>query len=275
MNWFSNFFKANHRLGFRIVKTGIAVTLCVVISNFFNLSQPFFIVVAAVMTMGKSIDASVKSGRNKLLGVLIGTVLGYGLAFLSPGNAGLCGVGIILTLYLCHLLKLTGAATLSCFVFTAMMFSLGTAFTCIVNSFIGVIIALLVNLVIMPPNYADQIKKSCELLCNQIENSIQDCQELCQIDTRAIETTISKLNYNINMYISQAKFLRWNDDEVFNTSCKITTYNMILDELKALEVIHLSRDTIEPGTELYTVYHYHLNRMNKLYEYISSNDETK
>jgi uncharacterized membrane protein YgaE (UPF0421/DUF939 family) len=273
MSWFSNFFKTNHRLGFRIVKTGIAATICVVISDFFNLNQPFFIVVAAVMTMGKSIDASVKSGRNKLFGLLIGTAIGYGLALVSPGNAGFCGVGIIITLYLCHLFKLNGAATLACFVFTAMLFGLGTPATCIVNSFIGIIIALLVNLIIMPPNYAAEIKNSCELLCSQIEQSVKDCEDFCQLDTRAIEATIAKLNYNINMYISQTKFLRWNDDEVFKTSCKISTYNMILDELKAIEVIRLTQDTIEKGTELYTVYNYHLNRMNQLYEYASSKDE--
>ena len=87
MKWLSNFLKTNHRLGFRVVKTGIAVTLCVVISTFLKLDQPFFTVIAAVMTMGKSIDASIKSGRNKIFGVLIGAVIGYAFVSLSPANA--------------------------------------------------------------------------------------------------------------------------------------------------------------------------------------------
>ncbi len=101
MKWLLDFLKTGNRLGFRVVKTGIAVTLCVVISALLKLDEPFFAVIAAVMTMGKSIDASIKMGKNKLIGVLIGAAIGYGFVMLSPGNAGLCGVGIILTLYLC------------------------------------------------------------------------------------------------------------------------------------------------------------------------------
>ncbi|NLG92661.1 MAG: hypothetical protein GX485_03735, partial [Clostridiales bacterium] len=52
MKWLQNFLKTDHRLGFRVVKTGIAVTLCVVLSTFFKLNQPFFTVIAAVMTIG-------------------------------------------------------------------------------------------------------------------------------------------------------------------------------------------------------------------------------
>lgn len=267
MKWLSNFLKTNHRLGFRVVKTGIAVTLCVVISTFLKLDQPFFTVIAAVMTMGKSIDASIKSGRNKIFGVLIGAVIGYAFVSLSPANAGLCGVGIILTLYLCHFFRLNGAATLSSFVFTAVLFQLGTPLTGAVNCFIGILIAIIVNLVIMPPNYAEEIKKSYDQLCGLVDESMGNAAAIQQIDTGAVEAGIQKLSYNVKMYITQAKFLRWNDDEVFKMSCKISTYKMILDELKAVEVMELTENTAQPGSELYTVYHYHMDRMKKLLEH--------
>nr|WP_319489899.1 aromatic acid exporter family protein [uncultured Caproiciproducens sp.] len=273
MKWLSNLLKTDHRLGFRVVKTGIAVTLCIVVSTILKLDQPFFAVIATVMTMGKSIDASIKMGKNKLIGVLIGAAVGYGFVMVSPANAGLCGVGIIVTLYLCHLFKLYGAATLSSFVFAAMMFQIGTVLTCITDSIIGIVIAILVNLVIMPPNYADEIKKSFTQLCGQIEQSMENAASFWQIDTFAVETAIQKLSYNVNMYIAQAKFLRWNDDEVFRISCKISTYKMILDELKALEVMELTEDSAEPGTEIDIVYHYHMDRMRKLYEHAQQDTE--
>ena len=267
MKWMLNLLKTEHRLGFRVVKTGIAVTMCIVVVSFLKLDEPFFAVIAAVVTMGTSIDASIKMGKNKLVGVLIGAAVGYGLVMVSPGNAGLCGVGIIITLYLCHLFRLYGAATLSCFVFAAMMFQIGTAFTCIINSIIGIVIAILVNLVIMPPNYADEIKKSFTYLCGQVEQAMESAALFQQIDTFAVETAIQKLSYNVNMYIAQAKFLRWNDDEVFGISCKISTYKMILDELKALEVMELTDGPAESGSEIAVVYHYHMDRMQKLYEH--------
>lgn len=267
MKWLSNFLKTNHRLGFRVVKTGIAVTICVAVSTFLKLDQPFFTVIAAVLTMGKSIDASIKSGRNKIFGVLIGAVIGYGFVSVSPANAGLCGVGIILTLYLCHFFRLNGAATLSSFVFTALMFQLGTPLTASINCLLGIVIAIVVNLVIMPPNYAEEIKKSFDQLCSLVDESLRDAAAFQQIDTGAVEAGIQKLSYNVKMYITQAKFLRWNDNEVFRLSCKISTYKMILDELKAIEVMELTEDAAKPGSELYTVYNYHMNRMKKLLEH--------
>ncbi len=276
MKWLSNLLKTDHRLGFRVIKTGIAVTICVAVSFLFKLDQPLFAVVATVMSMGKSIDASVKSGKYKLIAVVIGVAIGCGFAFLSPANAGLCGVGIMITLYLCHFFKLNGAATLASFVFAAMMFNPAAvvhvvpwsyALACVMDSAIGIVIALIVNLVVMPPNYAGEIKKSCAQLCSQIEESFENAGSKTQIDARAVEALIAKLRYNVNMYISQTKFLRWNDDEVFKISCKISTYQMVLDELKAVEVMELTENTSELSAELLTVYNYHMDRMHKLYEH--------
>ncbi len=272
MDWLSRTL-GNHRMGLRIVKTGIAVTVCVVVSFLLKLNQPFFAVVATVMSMGKSIDISFKAGKNKLIGVLIGVAIGFGFATLSPANAGLCGIGIILTLYLCQQFKLAGAETLSCFLFAAMMFhhnfgaNLVTwrfAVTCTIDSFIGIIIALLVNLVIMPPNYADEIKNSCAQLRLQIKESIGQASARRQIDARAVDAAIQKVTSNINLYIAEAKILRWNDEEVFRISCQMATYQNILDELRAVKVMELTEE--EPSPELLTVYQYHMERMHNLFE---------
>jgi len=274
MNWLTSVL-TNHRMGLRIIKTGIAVTVCVAVSFLLKLNQPFFAVIATVMSMGKSIDISFKSGKNKLIGVIIGIAIGSGFALIAPANAGLCGIGIILTLYLCQLFKLTGASTLSCFLFAAMMFihDFGAhiitwhfAATCMIDSVIGIAIALLVNLIVMPPNYADEIKKSCAALREQIKESIGNAAERRQIDARAVEAAMQKLNYNVNMYIAEAKFLRWNDEDVFKVSCKISTYQMILDELRAVKVMELTEDGAEPAPELLTAYRYHMDRMQKLFE---------
>jgi len=206
---------------------------------------------------------------------VIGVVIGYCFSAISPANAGLCGVGIILTLYLCQLFKLNGASTLACFLFAGMMFrlNLGThvplrfAMSCTIDSFIGIAIALLVNLIVMPPNYAEEIKKSFLQLRTQIEESMSNAAARYEIDTRAVEAAIQKITYNVNMYIAEAKFLRWNDDDVFKISCKISTFQMILDELRAIQTMELTDgEDDEPDGELLTVYQYHMDRMHKLFE---------
>lgn len=264
-----------HRMGLRIVKTGIAVTVCVAVSFLLKLNQPFFAVVATVMSMGKSIDISFKAGKNKVVGVVVGVAIGYGFALLSPANAGLCGIGIILTLYLCQLLKLDGAATLSCFLFSAMMFfqSFGAhvvtwqfAVSCVFDSVIGIAIAVVVNLIIMPPNYVEEIKKASEQLRCQIQRAMDDAAARKPVDLRAAEAAIQKLNYNVSLYVAEAKFLRGNDEEVFRISCKISTYQMVLDELKAIQVMEPGKTDDKLSDELTVVYTYHLGRMRNLFD---------
>ena len=99
MNWMHRILREEHRLGLRVIKTGVAVTVCVVISTLIGLDRPFIAVIATVMSMGKSIDMSVKSGKDKMLGVVIATVVGWAFASLLPANAGLCGIGVILVIY--------------------------------------------------------------------------------------------------------------------------------------------------------------------------------
>ena len=106
-------------LGFRIVKTGIAVTLCLCVVKWLNLPHPLYVVLTAVLAMGASIEGSFHMAKNYIFGILCGIVVGSVSAFFLPGNAGAGGIGAIVTLYLCSLLHLRGAEALSCAAFGA------------------------------------------------------------------------------------------------------------------------------------------------------------
>lgn len=269
MNRFFQKMYTDHKLGLRIVKTGIAVTICIVISNLLKLNQPLLAVIATVLSMGKSVDVSVRSGRNKMVGVLIGSALGCGSAMISPANAGLCGVGIIVVLYLCQLLRLGDAGTLSCFAFAAVMFfppsqkPWNYAITCGVNALIGIGVAVVVNLIVFPPNYAEEIRRTYDVLREKTDLAIQDASERHVFDVAEIETIIGRLSSQVRLYVSETKFLRSDDDEVFSISCRVSSYRLILDELKAIDAMDLAENDEIPD-DMQTVYKYHINRMQCL-----------
>jgi uncharacterized membrane protein YgaE (UPF0421/DUF939 family) len=260
---------ANYRPGLRIVKTGIAVTVCIVISNVLRLTHPLLAVIATVLSMGKSIDMSVRSGKNKMIGVLLGTALGGCFARLLPGNAGLCGLGVILALYLCQLLRLKGAGLLSSFAFAAVMFGSAQsapwryAGTCAENALLGIAVAVVINLIVMPPNYAEQIKRSFAILHERTAAAIEDAANRRRIDVNAVESVIESLARNIQLYVSEAKFLRGDDDEVFAISSRVSIYRMIVDELRAVETLELT-EAAPPSDKIQTVYEYHMNRIRQL-----------
>lgn len=271
MNSFSKFLHTNRKLGMRIIKTGIAVTVCVAISSIFKLDLPFIAVIATVMSMGKSIDTSLRSGKNKMIGALIGAVTGGCFAMLLPANAGLCGVGVIIVLYLCHLFKLDEAGTLSSVLFAAIMFGapLGAAWqyalTCGIDALIGIAIAVIINFVVFPPNYADEIKKLYADLTEKVTGAVKCAKNSEPVDLREIETIVEQILQNINLYISEAKLLRWNDEEIFEISNAIKTHQLILDELKTVASMGLTEKD-EPPAEILTVYNYHINKIENLYE---------
>jgi uncharacterized membrane protein YgaE (UPF0421/DUF939 family) len=265
------FFRTNLKLGLRVVKTGIAVTFCIAISSLLHLNQPFIAVIATVISMGKSIDLSVKAGKNKMVGVVIGSAVGTAFAAILPGNAGLCGIGVILSLYLCHLCHLESAGVLSSFSFAAVMFgaSQGSpwkyALSCMGAALLGIAVAVLINLTVMPPNYAVEIKKAYLELKKRTAAAIEYASERKAVGSKAVADEIETLSHTLRLYISEAKILRWNDDEVFQISASIPLYRMILDELKAVEVMELTEDGV-PDDEILTVYHYHMKRMRELFE---------
>ena len=241
MNWFLKILNTDRKLGMRIIKTGVAVTVCVAISSIFNLGQPLVAVISTVMSMGRSIDTSLRSGKNKMIGVIIGAFLGGLFAMLSPANAGLCGIGIILVLYFCYLIKLDMAGTLASFVFAAVMFvappgaeAWRYAITCAEDAIIGIIVAVVVNFVVMPPNYAEQIKKLYGKLVEEVSGSVKCTDNMQASDLCVIKDTVDSIERNIELYTSEVKILRWNDDEVSEISDKVKVYIAIFEELKAL-----------------------------------------
>ena len=72
-------------LGFRIVKTGIAVTLCLCVVKWLNLPHPLYVVLTAVLAMGASIEGSFHMAKNYIFGILCGIVVGS-VSFFSAGK---------------------------------------------------------------------------------------------------------------------------------------------------------------------------------------------
>lgn len=260
---------ADRRLGLRVMKTGIAVTVCVVTGRLIGLNEPLVAVVATILSMGKSIDMSVRSASYKMAGVAIGCVFGGAFSMISHGNAGLCGIGAIACFYLCRLLGLDEAGPLSCFLFAAVMFG-GTAphfwryaLVCGENALLGIGVAVIVNLVVMPPNYARMIRQNYGELGEKIQIEIGHAANRQKIDARSVESSIDQLAGNIRLYVLELKPLRGDDANVFAISCKVATCRMIADELKAVGTLLLLPDG-ELTEKLAAVYRYHMDRIRSL-----------
>ena len=53
-------------VGLRTLKTGLVVTLSVIVSRLIGLEYPFFVVMTAIISMDKTSISSLKMGRNRV-----------------------------------------------------------------------------------------------------------------------------------------------------------------------------------------------------------------
>ena len=64
-------------IGMRTLKTGLAVIITSCLSGTFLISNPFYAVIGTVFAMQNTVKSSFVAGKNRLLGTVLGAVIGY------------------------------------------------------------------------------------------------------------------------------------------------------------------------------------------------------
>lgn len=258
LRWLSSYGK----LGLRIVKTGVAVTLCMVFCELLHQEHAFVAVVTAALSMGRNLDSSVRAGKDRLLGAVLGATLGGLFYHISPQNAGLCGVGIILVLYLCQVLRLREGGLIGCFLFAMVLLHPSTASTfwtvgsCLLAAGLGILVAFAVNFLLLPPNYAGKIFALDEQIRAQLATCAKVCESrLAKPDIDAVQRTLAALKEDIRLYVSEWRLFRNRDKAVFAIARRAKTYEAILTDLLVIAQLRPKLDN-----ETATVLAYHLNR---------------
>lgn len=160
------------KLGPRVIKTGIAVTLALYICSVLNLESAVFAGIAAIFTLQPSIYGTWKQVRNQVQTNILGAIIAFlGLYFL--GNDPL-SIGLVIIILISISLKLKMGETISLTVVTvlAIMSAPGNedwifALNRFIVTFIGMATALLVNIFVYPPNYKkNYVKKMNDVFQN-------------------------------------------------------------------------------------------------------------
>lgn len=162
------------RIGMRNFKTALAVFICMIIIEIFNMDSPFYASIAAVICMQSSVFDSFTAGKNRMKGTFIGAVIGFLLALISPGNIILSALGVMLIIYICNIFESQKSINIACVVFIAIMVNLNdqnplsySSFR-LIETFIGIIVAVLVNYFVYPPKYLDTLHEMKKTLVQSI-----------------------------------------------------------------------------------------------------------
>lgn len=146
-------------IGYRNIKTALAVLICLVFLN-----NSLMASIAAIISMQSTIEDSVSTGINRLLGTLLGGTLGviilYFISIFSLQNYSILisALSVSLIIYICNLINKPAACVISSIVVLGIVIDPGMnnqisyAITRTIETSLGVIIAVLVNRFINPPN---------------------------------------------------------------------------------------------------------------------------
>lgn len=172
------------QIGYRNIKTALAVLICLILLN-----NSIMAAIAAIICMQSTIEDSVTTGMNRLIGTLLGGVLGviilYFISFLSLQNYSvlIAALSVSLIIYICNLINKPAACVISSIVVLGIVMDpsmdnqIYYAITRTIETSLGVIIAILINKFINPPtkkkvNVINEISK--ELDFTILDNSLED-----------------------------------------------------------------------------------------------------
>lgn len=139
------------KIGSRNLKTALSVFICLGIFQLIDRPYPFYACIATVICMQKTVQNSFVVGKNRMIGTVIGGLIGYILSVALGNSAFVCGLGIVLVIFFCNLFKQNDSVVISCIVFLAIMTNLKGvtphiyAINRVIDTFIGIIVSILIN----------------------------------------------------------------------------------------------------------------------------------
>ena len=147
--------------GKRIVKTSLAVALSIFIAQIFNLESISLSGIAAIITMTHTLSSSFQAAYIRVLGTVVGVSLGYLLQIFRFSNILTIGLGLWILINILVLLKwqdavvTAGISLISVMLFNPEISNIPLhiyALHNVINTFIGVFIAFLINMFVLPPD---------------------------------------------------------------------------------------------------------------------------
>ncbi|UOQ93032.1 aromatic acid exporter family protein [Halobacillus shinanisalinarum] len=163
-----NFFKGFYLLGGRTIKTGISVFLTALICGFFNFPI-IFAVITAIVTIEHTAADSIKKAMIRFPASAIGALSATGFYALFGKGALTFALAAMVTIAVCHKLKLDDGILVATITATAMIPDFQDDYfvsfiTRLGTTSIGIVISTLVNFFLLPPNYSPRIYKNINQL---------------------------------------------------------------------------------------------------------------
>lgn len=203
------------KIGMRTIKTGVAVTIGILLANLGIVTTPVLTASACIMSMKSTLKDSLHSGFTRLLATLLGGALGYLFAVAFNGNYWYAGLGVILTIHLCYMFNFSSGIVVSSLAFTSILlgvngndplsYSLGRT----IDTALGVIISIVVNFSFNRKRYLNLLYS--EFLATEsrfLELSREISRERRFYLQEILQDELEQLNYYYDSIVNELKYMK-------------------------------------------------------------------
>lgn len=247
------------KIGARIIKTGIAVIIAILICEAFNL-PPIFGAVSAVINLQPSVYLSIKTGGNLVLANALGIAVGLMVGFFLGGNAFTIGLATIVVIMLSLRLGLQNGILMAVVAAIVILAVPPEQFVTEALSraaviFIGLSVAIVVNIVLWTPHRRRELIEKLRVANQEaVVYFRQAVRDFCELDKEeaplrhAHEERIEELNQGTRELVEHLRHGRkghfdWRGRSVaadpwFKAAEELVDYNEALVE-KANQIYEL------------------------------------
>ncbi len=232
-------------LGGRTLKTGISVFFTALVCGFFDLPI-VFAVITAIVTIEHTAADSIKKAIVRFPASAIGALLATSFYGLFGKGAVTFALAAMVTIAVCHKLKLDAGILVATITATAMIpefhvHYVVSFFTRLGTTSIGIIISTLVNFFLLPPNYSPMIYKSINDLYNHagllLERIISDITADSKEKNRGIQRSYRQLTAHLERTYQLSQFQREEWKYHKHTKEEMRSFQFAQKKLGALQQI--------------------------------------
>ncbi len=203
----------NPLVGMRTIKTALVVLISFFVSSLINETLSFALIYASVICVETSVVSSVKIGYNRILGTVVGGIIGLMMTYFPLYGGLTMALGVVITILLGNLLNIKKAIGIAItLVIIILIGSKGDApavyaLQRTMDTLIGILIATVVNILIYPPDQMQRVRESFnnfretakKVLGDEIEYQIEDGLILLTKDLENLKTNFDSLDHEISL----------------------------------------------------------------------------
>lgn len=204
----------NRIIGMRSIKTAAAVIIALIAVDLLQLKSPSIVATAVITAMATNIHESFAASLFRTLSTLIGVVLAIAFQLLNFANPFSAGLGVLIIIIACNLLGIQKALVLATLIFISVLtYEFETdrdlvmyAVYRLIDTMVGSIIALVVNIVLFRPKQEKFLIESYLALVPQIETSLIDIVNGRKINHSQLIEGLYLLNTNYRNLRNDTKY---------------------------------------------------------------------